>query len=105
MTRPMLRPRLLVQQPLNEIELTVTHHAEDVARALDNGQPSNAAPTYSFMRSSRVPRCIYHPEQRFANGSDTGKAQDAPFEPAHAVGSEVPTVDQRGHPHRYDEPG
>jgi hypothetical protein len=33
----------------------------------------------------------------------TGEPQDAPFEPAHAVHSEVPTVDHRGHPHRNDE--
>jgi hypothetical protein len=52
-----------------------------------------------------IARSIDHPQQGFtdSDGRHAGESEDAPFQPAHPVCSEVPSVDQRRQTDRDDE--
>jgi hypothetical protein len=52
----------------------------------------------------RIARSIDHPRRGFTDGRHASESEDSPFEPAHSVCSEVPSVDQRRHTHCDDEP-
>src|SRR6516162_6287561 len=51
-----------------------------------------------------VARRVNHPQQGLMDGLHPGEFEDAAFKPAHPMCLEIPSVDQRLHAHRDDEP-
>jgi hypothetical protein len=70
---------------------------------------SNKAPAVAFHPVKPAPplgiaRRVDHAQQGLANGLHAGEFEYAGFEAAYSVCPEIPSVDQRRHAHRDDDP-